>query len=685
MHGKKRFIILIILLSVFHLTGNPGFSQINFTRHNVSTNFDGVEEIIVIDLDEDGDLDIAGAARMGDDIAWWENDGNQDYLQHSIANDFDGAISVFVADLDSDNDLDIIGAALLDDEIAWWENDGSEDFTEHTITGNYDGANRVFAADIDSDDDMDILGASRVGDNITWWENDGNQNFTANILTAEFDGVSSILATDIDNDEDIDILGSARIDCAIKLWQNDGNQFFREYSIATDFEGAEGIFVTDLDMDEDLDILGAAEDNDEIAWWEQSENHLFTGHTITTSFNSAIAVFACDFDRDSDIDVIGASQSNDEISWWKNDGNQEFTQHSVTTNFNGVQSIHAVDFDDDHDVDVLGAAFASDDIAWFESDLDPLPPDSFDLVSPDSGQLYTETEITLSWQVANDPDSLDVAVYDVYVSADPNNLDDPIDWGLENTTLTFDAPNQLVYWWTIQARDPANMATWANQLWSFRVDWQEPPLGFALLYPEDGSTIQIDETLEIHLAWQESFEPDIMDTMRYVLNFRITMNDGSELILPYTITEDTAYTVNLPEIFDLEYWEQPFEVDWSVVGYSGPDTVECDQPFSFSVEPRINIVNRFSENIPEIFSMTTYPNPFNSTLTVNIELPRSSDLQISVYNLLGEQVALIARGHYQAGNKNFTFDASELSSGIYFIHANVQDKLNEVRKIALVR
>ena len=74
--------------------------------------------------------------------------------------------------MDGDGDTDILSASRLDDKIAWYENDGSENFTTHTITTAADGARSAFAADVDGDGDIDVLSASRYDDKIAWYEND---------------------------------------------------------------------------------------------------------------------------------------------------------------------------------------------------------------------------------------------------------------------------------------------------------------------------------------------------------------------------------------------------------------------------------------------------------------------------------------------------------------------------------
>jgi probable HAF family extracellular repeat protein len=96
-----------------------------------------------------------------------------------MARSTDGAISVYAVDVDVDDDMDVLSASVLDDKIAWYENDGSQNFTTYTITAS--AASQpvsAFASDVNGDGDMDLLSASIDDDKIAWYENDGSQNFS---------------------------------------------------------------------------------------------------------------------------------------------------------------------------------------------------------------------------------------------------------------------------------------------------------------------------------------------------------------------------------------------------------------------------------------------------------------------------------------------------------------------------
>jgi len=60
-----------------------------------------------------------------------------------------------------------------------------------------------------------------------------------------------------------------------------------------------------------------------------------------------------------------------------------------------------------------------------------------------------------------------------------------------------------------------------------------------------------------------------------------------------------------------------------------------------------------------------YPNPFNPTTTINFSLDMTAEARLSVYNLAGQEVAVLAQGMMDAGRHQVTFDASSLSSGMY--------------------
>jgi Secretion system C-terminal sorting domain len=84
-------------------------------------------------------------------------------------------------------------------------------------------------------------------------------------------------------------------------------------------------------------------------------------------------------------------------------------------------------------------------------------------------------------------------------------------------------------------------------------------------------------------------------------------------------------------------------------------------------------------------TLTCTPNPFNASTSVRMSIPESAQLKVTVFNTLGQQVAELVNGRVNAGTQTLTFDASDLSSGIYFIEANVPDHFNQIQKVTLLK
>ncbi len=311
--------------------GTPNNSS--WTEYLVDGSFNGVRSVYATDMDGDGDVDILGAGENNDDISWWINDGNpkQDsWTEYTIDASFTGAFSVYATDMDGDGDIDVLGAAKAGNDISWWENDGTPNnssWTEYLVDGSFNGARSVYATDMDGDGDVDILGAAADADDIAWWINDGDpkqNSWTKYKIDNNFDGAYSVYATDMDGDGDIDVLGAAQVGDDISWWENDGtpnNASWTEYLVDGDFNEARSVYATDMDGDGDVDILGAATTDDDISWWENDgtpNNSDWTEHSIDASFNGAGSVYAADMDGDGDMDVLGAAKDDDDISWWEN-------------------------------------------------------------------------------------------------------------------------------------------------------------------------------------------------------------------------------------------------------------------------------------------------------------------------------------------------------------------------------
>lgn len=108
------------------------------------------------------------------------------------------------------------------------------------------------------------------------------------------------------------------------------------------------------------------------------------------------------------------------------------------------------------------------------------------------------------------------------------------------------------------------------------------------------------------------------------------------------------------------------------------DTLRFDQ-FVVSMEEEVVAVQ------PKKLSLgQNYPNPFNPATQIEISLTESQRVQLEVFTMLGERVAVLADSRLAAGNYTYNFNASELSSGIYLYRLTTPNGV-ETRKMTLIK
>jgi len=90
-------------------------------------------------------------------------------------------------------------------------------------------------------------------------------------------------------------------------------------------------------------------------------------------------------------------------------------------------------------------------------------------------------------------------------------------------------------------------------------------------------------------------------------------------------------------------------------------------------------------DVPDKFNLSNnYPNPFNPTTTIPFSVPETGNVTLKVYNVLGREVATLVDEVRQPGTYQVTFDASQLSSGIYIARLT-GDGVSMTQKLTLIK
>ena len=99
----------------------------------------------------------------------------------------------------------------------------------------------------------------------------------------------------------------------------------------------------------------------------------------------------------------------------------------------------------------------------------------------------------------------------------------------------------------------------------------------------------------------------------------------------------------------------------------------------------VSVQDNKKKIVPNNFILyQNYPNPFNPTTTIYYSIPKTSNVELKVFDILGREVAELVNEEKPAGNYTVNFDASKLSSGIYFYQIRTNN-YSETKKMILLR
>jgi len=140
------------------------------------------------------------------------------------------------------------------------------------------------------------------------------------------------------------------------------------------------------------------------------------------------------------------------------------------------------------------------------------------------------------------------------------------------------------------------------------------------------------------------------------------------------------------DAFDWEYKFKNGLIGWETTSNR---QLTIDDSYPIMVLPVVMFNDETCEptdvDIPEVLSLSqNYPNPFNPTTNIDFAIREPGNVQLAVYNVAGQMVGMLANGNYAVGQHTVTFDASELSSGVYFYTLSTQNE-SLSRKMILVK
>ncbi|MBN1639344.1 MAG: family 10 glycosylhydrolase [Ignavibacteriales bacterium] len=95
-------------------------------------------------------------------------------------------------------------------------------------------------------------------------------------------------------------------------------------------------------------------------------------------------------------------------------------------------------------------------------------------------------------------------------------------------------------------------------------------------------------------------------------------------------------------------------------------------------------IELIDNKIPTQYALKqNYPNPFNPTTTISFSIPEMSNVKLTVYDILGQEISVLVNEQMNAGNYSFNFNASGLASGVYIYEIRANDFVSRMKMILL--
>jgi len=439
--------------------GELSLSRMTWVQNPIDEDYPGASSLDCMDIDDDGDLDVAGCDSISS-VVWWENlDGSGvEWTRHTIAAGFDSPRRVLAVDLDDDEDGDLIGTgdSWKKGYWVWLNEDGSgTEWSEIQLSAYWSFGNRVIRpCDMDGDGDPDVLGASWFN-GIYWWENvDGTGASWVEHTATNFNYMLDACCEDVDSDGDEDLLVTS-YDYWMTQWMEnvDGTGTVWQPREIIDQLPFYSLSTADLDGDSSPDLIACGASV--MTYMNRQQGIVWQPYNLQPEMQNPLFTRSFDLDCDGDQDIYG-HDVNSTIAWWENPGSpgSPWEEHLVVNAAGGFSGVDCADLNGDGFADIACTCRDAGTVSW--RGLAETVPSGY------LGSSIFDTQMDPYWLwidwTASEPAGTAVS-FQVRASDDPEDLGDWSDTLSAPCALTGileDCDHYLQYRVILESADPGS-------------------------------------------------------------------------------------------------------------------------------------------------------------------------------------------------------------------------------------
>jgi len=347
----KLTTIMLMITSVL-LFLNVAFSQNMFDTVVDYPVGSGPFSVFSIDLDGDGDNDLATANIGDDNVSVLLNNGDGIFQTAAGYPTGSDPLSIFSIDLDGDGDNDLATANNASDNISILLNNGDGTFQMPNNYGAGDNPYSIFSIDLDGDGDNDLATANVNSSNVSILLNEGDGTFQTAVSYGAGTHPYSVFSIDLDGDGDNDLATANGSSDNVSIILNEGDGTFQTAVNYGAGDSPHSVFSIDLDGDGDNDLATANTMSDNVSILLNNGDGTFQTAVNYGAGDYAYSIFSIDLDGDHDNDLAIANERAGNVSILLNDGDGTFQTAVNYAVGSYPEIIFSIDLDGDGDNDL---------------------------------------------------------------------------------------------------------------------------------------------------------------------------------------------------------------------------------------------------------------------------------------------------------------------------------------------